>query len=631
MLGQLWLPALYAGDSSYFQPRLSDAERERYLSEVRSDMALWEQMQAQELKARQRQAQYQEHLTYWEKMQNYPPARDWSGSESDWKRHVEKQVDKFRGWAQTSKAHLRRTQDRFQEQIRRMTTHQRTVQNSNDDLVRQSLGPLIGVAGMSKWVAPIVPRVNAAGVATPGRVTAGEITGAVRQGGRIVTRTAIGKNPTRLQNAGSRATNWGNEAATARGNLPTQGKSLIKGLIGLRPTPGVPAGANSYRTWEAVAQGPKNGPGEYVMRQVDVKLNASGQVQSRTPVAGGKTVSTGIAVRSQRGQKWIASKPAQELAQARAMNQQGKTQVRQGIKDIRLQAKEAAGTKTGKMLTRAGDRLEAKANRLDSKIEQYRSDNKGALAQRAKYMAGSAAKWAAFSAGMAVTTRAIDSYRQTGHIDWGYATQDLHDPTFWKGTGGAFLGSMAGSAIASAIPGGPLLRTAAAIGGAAVGFQWGSGNLAQTDWTQLIATTMGATLGTIMGGAFGPLGAIAGGMLGHWLASEGLRMLREWASTPSESYAGRGNFGEGAWSGNGGGDGRPGTYSGSSSDAYVGGTDVPGSSAFATDRSQVVELKRELDRARAEVRSAMERQDREAMTRWYQKIRELDQKIRAAR
>lgn len=634
MLAQLGAPALLA--DGYYQPRLTDVERERYISEVRSDMALWDQLQAQEEKARQRQSQYDEHLGYWKKMRNYGAPSDWTGSQQDWRDHVESQIDKFQGWSQKNTAHLKRTAERFQQQARRMVDHQRTVEHSNDELVRQSLGTVVGVVGMTKWVAPIAPQTLRSGTQVPGRITGSEIRGAVGHGANVATRKVIGNTPARLQSAGAKATQVGQNAAAARAELPTQGKSLIKGLVGLRGTPGTPAGANSFRTWESVATGAQNGPGKYVMRQVDVKLNPQGQVVSRTPVAGGKTIDTGIAVRNQQGQKWVKSTAAEQLAQARAMNQQGKTQVRQGIKDVRLQAKEAAGTRTGKMLTRSGDRLQAKADRLDGKIETYQKDHSGHLAQRARYLAGSAAKWAVFSAGMAVTTRAIDSYRRNGEIDWGYATQDLKDVDFWKGTGGAFVGSMASSALVSGvtagIPGGALIRTAAAIGGAAVGFQWGSGNLAQTDWTQLIVTTLGATLGSVMGSAFGPLGTFAGGMLGHWLASEGLRMLREFGTTPSESYSGRGEFGEGSYGGDQGGS-RPGSYQGGSGDSYVGGApaDVQSSSAFSSDRSNVAELRRELDRARSEVRSAMARGDHQAATEWYEKIRELDAEIRSHR
>lgn len=641
LLAQLLAPAVLAGDDDvFFQGELDPGQREAYIARYYSDQALWEELHRQQQAAQQRQAPYDQHLQYWQEMRRYPPPPDWDQGESNWRRHVDQKVQQFQDWSSKNAEQARRAAQRYQEQIERMRKHERTVTQSRDEIVRQNLGTVIGVAGMSRWVAPIQPTVNPStgALLNPGRITGGEITGAAAQGGRIATRAVIGNTPARLQQAGSAATKWGGEAGARADALPTQGRSLLRGLFGFRSTPGAPAGATSMRTWEAVPTGPSNGAGQYVLRQVDVAVGANGAAGARTPVPGAREIPTGIAVRQPQGNTWVESTASQQLAQARAMNQQGMTQARQGIESVRLRAQEQAGTQTGKILNRTGQTLDAKAQRLEAATEQYRADHQGQMAARAKYLAGSAAKWAVFSAGIAVTSRAVESYRQTGSIDWGYATQDLTNVKFWTGTGGAFLGSMAASALVSGItagiPGGAFIRTFAAIGGAAVGFQAGSGNLATTDWTQLGVTTLGSTIGAIMGSAFGPIGTILGGMAGHFIADWALSKLRDFNAVPSEAYSSRADYqqaggGGGGYVGGAPGE-RPGAYGGV--DAY-GGSSVgsgPGGSSGGGG-GDVVQIQREIDRARAEFLSAQQRGDPGAVREWFERIKELETQKRAAR
>ena len=117
----------------------------------------------------------------------------------------------------------------------------------------------------------------------------------------------------------------------------------------------------------------------------------------------------------------------------------------------------------------------------------------------------------------------------------------LKEGWFWGGTAGSFVGSMAGTAIASAIPGGALIKTLFAVGGAAIGWQAGSGNLENTDWTKLGATTVGATVGAIAGGILlsflGPFGPMIGGMVGHVVAGWLVDKVRSWMAADNVTYA----------------------------------------------------------------------------------------------
>jgi hypothetical protein len=645
-LGALAPPALFAqgepweGYMATGEP-LNSAQRERYISQFYSDYATWEELSRQQSTAQQRQQQYDQHHQYWRKMRDYPPPPDWDKPAKAWDSHVDQKIRQFDEWRNRNRVHVDRVAEKFNKQVDRMRRHQKTVELSRDEVVRQNLGTVIGVAGMSRWVAPINPTVNPStgAILNPGRPTAASIGGAAAQGGRIVTRAAIGNNPARLQNAGSSAAKWGGEAGAARANLPTQGQSLLRGLFGFRSSPGVPSGATSYRTWQAHPTNAANGPGQYVLRQVNVTVGANGQATNVTPVQGGRTVNTGIAVNSQGANGgWAQSRASADLANARAMNMQGRTQARQGIQDMRLAARQHAGTQTGRVLNRTGQAMEARANRLDQRIEEYRSNQQGQPSQL-RALAGSAAKWAAFSAGMAVTTRAIESYRQNGDIDWGYATQDLRNTRFWTGTGGAFLGSMAASALASALPGGAFVRTFAAIGGAAIGFQAGSGNLAHTDWAQLGATTLGSTIGAIAFSAFGPLGTIIGGMLGHFIADKLLSMWRDFSEAPADSYASRAEYTQGTRGGGAYGGGAPLSSGGRPGGGSYGQTGRGSSGAYGGSSSgssgsgggDVVALRMELDRARNEFRAAMMSGDRARADELFETIRRLDEQLRNAR
>ncbi len=634
---ELCVPLARAQDLAFPTEFRTDAERQAYISEFHSDLNLTQEIERQNQAARERDEQYRKHLEYWRQMQSYPPPQ--GEDPARWRQHVNSQVQKFEDWNRTNQEHLRRAGERLQAQMQRMSRHQEVARNTRDEIVRQNIGTLAGVTGLA--AAPILPRVNPAtgAITNPGRITGSEVAGLAGQGGRIVASRAIGNSGQRLMDAGSSATQFGEAARAAREALPTQARAGATGAIGLQTQPGVPPGdPASYTRWIAVPRGQgaqgATGAGHYELHQVNMVRQANGgYIAQGQPI---QTVRTDIPVNVQQGQGFVRSAQTENAAQSMAVQRQARTQVEQTATDLRLRAQETAGTKTGEVLSRTGERIQGQKTKLDGEIAQYKETHQGHWAARARQLGASAAKWAAFSAGVAVTSRAIESWRQTGRVDWGYATQDLRDTRFWTGTAGSFVGSMAASAlvsgISSAIPGGAFLRTFAAIGGAAVGWQVGSGNLANTDWMQLGATTVGATIGAILGGAFGPVGAILGGMLGHFVADYLLNVVRNWASVPSESYSyDQAYQGTGPAYGGGSPDqAYPGQYGGSPGYAGSGPGQAPMQPAYPKPDG-AYGLKQERDRLYSEFREATIRGDRRTAAQLQQQIAQIDQQLRSAR
>lgn len=262
---------------------------------------------------------------------------------------------------------------------------------------------------------------------------------------------------------------------------------------------------------------------------------------------------------------------------------------------LEFEKSRASDTTTVKKLDRQIAELDAKKAKLSSEIEQYNGKNPkqgSALAN----LAGSAAKWAAFSAGMTVATSVVQQLSQNGWnpgaVDWKGAIQPLKTAEFWGGTAGSFGVSM----LAAMIPGGAFIKTFAAIGGAAVGWQLGTGNLFKTDWLQLGVSTLGATIGSVLGASIGgPIGGFIGGIAGQMLANWGLRKLRDYLDKGADAHASQGPVAY---------DGHTDPYQNLSQ--YTG-RDVPPSAApstssgaapAATEYSQnsVAELRQEMDR-----------------------------------
>lgn len=141
---------------------------------------------------------------------------------------------------------------------------------------------------------------------------------------------------------------------------------------------------------------------------------------------------------------------------------------------------------------------------------------KPSLMAKAKGMGGQAANFALTAVGVRAGINLLSQAVNKEGIDLGKAFSFMGQPSFWTGTAGAFLGSTILSAVGSAlIPGaGPILKTIPGFLGAAVGFEVGAGNLDQTNWTQLIASTaVSAAAFALIGGPIGIGASILAGMV----------------------------------------------------------------------------------------------------------------------
>lgn len=202
---------------------------------------------------------------------------------------------------------------------------------------------------------------------------------------------------------------------------------------------------------------------------------------------------------------------------------------------LEFERSRASDTASIKKIDQQIAELDAKKAKLSTQIDEHngKNPNQGSTIGN---LAMSGAKWAATSAIMTVGTDVVRQLSQNGWnpgaINWSQAIQPLKTAEFWGGTAGSFALSMVGSMI----PGGAFIKTLGAIGGAAVGWQLGTGNLSQTDWMQLGVSTLGATIGSVLGTAIGgPIGGFIGGIAGQMLANWGLNKLRDYLDKGADS------------------------------------------------------------------------------------------------
>jgi len=158
-------------------------------------------------------------------------------------------------------------------------------------------------------------------------------------------------------------------------------------------------------------------------------------------------------------------------------------------------------------------------------------------------LASDVGNWVALQVG---ATLGINTARQLvqsgwdpGKIDWSQTTAFLGQSQFWNGVGGAFIGKLAGTAIAAALPGGPFFKTLITLGGINIGRTIGSGGFGTADWTGLAMVTLGATcgstLGTSVGGAIGAtLGTIIGTLVTQSIY-DSIKTPQTLASSPDSS------------------------------------------------------------------------------------------------
>lgn len=339
------------------------------------------------------------------------------------------------------------------------------IMSSNDDELKQALGSLVGVAGV-------------AGIPVYSRPTMGTLKAAVG-------RTYMGMKLSSTTKAITSA--QGKQAA-----LTTQASSLSAPVKGQWVTE---VGAN----------------GNLVLRNGSTVKDLG--VKAQMSSADGTPIRNDSAYRKADYYTQINS---------------AKSNIEYSISKLKYERSVAKNAKGQQALDAKIQELEGKKAQLEQDIAKHDSENPSAKSQL-KTLAASAAKWALFSAGVTVATRAFEELRANDWnfraIDWGNVVAPLKTAEFWGGTAGSFVGSMALSAI---IPGGAFVKTLAAVGGAAIGWQLGSGNLMQTDWMELGASSLGATIGSLLGAFLGPVGSLIGGMAGHYAAVWLLGKVRDW-------------------------------------------------------------------------------------------------------
>ena len=453
---------------------------------------------------------------------------------------------------------------------REILNDQKWVHDNPNRGVSQELGPLIGTAG-------------AAFVPIAARPTIGKISAAGSQATRVTNRTKLSEQILDLFK--KRETAVTRVATVEPPATRTQWVTEVN-----------PQGNLQLRNGDAV---------------IDLKQPA--QVKS----------ANGQLIRNEAG--YTKAQQMMDLQQTRANVDTAKA-------TLEFERSRATDTKTIKELDTKLSELDAKKAKLSTDIDEYNGKTPKQSSALGN-LAGSAAKWAVFSAGMTVATDVVRQLSQNGWnpgaVDWKGAVAPLKTAEFWGGTAGSFGVSM----LASMIPGGAFIKTFAAIGGAAVGWQLGTGNLFKTDWLQLGVSTLGATIGSVLGASIGgPIGGFLGGIAGQMLANWGLNKLRDYLDKGATSES---RQGQAAYDGNtdpyvnlSQATGRPPPPSGSPSAPPP--TAGPSASEFSINNLPA--LKAEMDRSYTELQALTQSGgDRTRITQLQQRIQALNNRLQELR
>lgn len=110
-----------------------------------------------------------------------------------------------------------------------------------------------------------------------------------------------------------------------------------------------------------------------------------------------------------------------------------------------------------------------------------------------------------------------NQYRQNGSISVTSAIANTMSTEFVMAMGGSVVGGTVGNVLASVLPGGPFVKAALTIGGAALGANFASG--AEIDWGRLAFTTALTAAATLIvpGGILGLAAVTATGFGADWL------------------------------------------------------------------------------------------------------------------
>jgi len=464
--------------------------------------------------------QFNEQLTYRdkaynaiEKIKNMEAPSGWSTDE--WSSYSSQKIDDLKTYASDRDNFLHRTQRKIKTYVGELAEFRSTIKQSTNPKV-QEMGSWVAVAGSTAAVP----------VYSPYRPTIAGMAGDAAQAGRYAHRATINTRVGTAGGSGGAYGKWSNAHQTWANSSRTASQAAANTSV--RYTPKV------------VGQGPN----AKVHLVPDVKPGSGNYYGNKAP----KTIKTSIAgkVKNVDG-KWIDNKNGLNYAKDMGSLHQSRRAIELSIAKHKHALASTANQKVANGINKRISALETKRTKLNSTINEYNSNNMG-MKQKAIGLAQSAGKWAAFSVGAAyagnVYGQLADNGWKVSEVNWGTgeggAGAMLKDGSFWGGTAGSFVGSMAGTAIASAIPGGAFVKTLFAIGGAAVGWQAGSGNLDNTDWVKLGATTVGSTIGALAGGVLlsflGPFGMMIGGIAGHLVASWLTDKIRNFFAADNMTY-----------------------------------------------------------------------------------------------
>lgn len=159
---------------------------------------------------------------------------------------------------------------------------------------------------------------------------------------------------------------------------------------------------------------------------------------------------------------------------------------------------------------------------LQTQIPRYETAY-SSLEKQASMKVGSGARTSSMAQGMKGALSSVgiyagaqvlsDSISNNGEVNVGRALTPMLQPSFLMGIGGGAIGAMIMSRLPIPGIGGGLLKALPMFLGGAVGFEAGSGNLAQTNWTKLIASTTASALAFgLIGGPIGIGASILAGM-----------------------------------------------------------------------------------------------------------------------
>lgn len=454
-------------------------EYNAYVTEVRDRLAHREGLESMYQRQAQRQAQMQAELQALQGMR--PPA---DVDPTQWQARMQQDQSQLQTQITQNQQLLNRTQGHLQPLYRKLQDDQERIKRSGNSDLQTQIGVLIGAAGAH--VVPIWSRMTGADYAGMAKYGA-------QQAHLRTVNWRIPKYQNIATNAGARAAN----AESALGSLPT---------VQWKPQPNS-AGTNMQLVAHDGALG--------------------------TPIEGVAPVETPVPAKITNANGQVVDNPnAVRAASDFAQLHNTRSQLEFQISSAKLKASRAINSAQKEIFERHASNLETKKAQLDADITKYQSENPS-VGSRMQGLAKDAGKWALMSVGITATANVVSQLAQNGwnpsKVNYGQAMSFLVDRHFWGGTAGSFVGSMAGTAIASAIPGGVFVKALLSIGGASAGWAIGSGNAGKTDWIGLGVTTVGSTAGFMLGMAIGgPIGAFLGGIVGQLASQFIYDKLKDW-------------------------------------------------------------------------------------------------------